>query len=495
MFRCPSGNSGDPVPTMNTLIDSLATLASPWLYLVVAALAAAESAALVGLVLPGESALLIGGFAASQGHVSLPIMIATALVAAIAGDSVGYELGRRFGPRLRDSRVGLWVGEDRWAKAEASIERRGGPAVLVGRWVGLLRALVPGVAGMTRMPYRTFLLWNVLGAAIWAPAVVIGGYLAGNSFHSVSRVLGQASQMIALAAVVVAAVWLAARWAAAHRNRVEAVGRRLSGSRPIRQLDRWARSAAERLTDRMRPARAFLTIAGCACAVVGLMGWALAETFEAAVGAEGIASLDRPVANWFAAHRAGWLNGVAETISTMGGGIGAVAIAGIVGLIWWRRSGSWRPMLVIASSLGGAVVLSQAIKHLTARTRPPNSGHLFDGSAFPSGHTTAAVAIAGSIAWLYCQGRPWNRQVATWTIAALAALLVGWSRAYLSAHWLTDVIGGWMLGAAWLAAVVATDAILLRRNNQGVGPSADPQVPGAHSPGSPSPTAGRRSPS
>lgn len=224
MFRCPSGNSGDPVPTMNTLIDSLATLASPWLYLVVAALAAAESAALVGLVLPGESALLIGGFAASQGHVSLPIMIATALVAAIAGDSVGYELGRRFGPRLRDSRVGLWVGEDRWAKAEASIERRGGPAVLVGRWVGLLRALVPGVAGMTRMPYRTFLLWNVLGAAIWAPAVVIGGYLAGNSFHSVSRVLGQASQMIALAAVVVAAVWLAARWAAAHRNRVEAVG-------------------------------------------------------------------------------------------------------------------------------------------------------------------------------------------------------------------------------------------------------------------------------
>lgn len=255
MFRCPSGNSGDPVPTMNTLIDSLATLASPWLYLVVAALAAAESAALVGLVLPGESALLIGGFAASQGHVSLPIMIATALVAAIAGDSVGYELGRRFGPRLRDSRVGLWVGEDRWAKAEASIERRGGPAVLVGRWVGLLRALVPGVAGMTRMPYRTFLLWNVLGAAIWAPAVVIGGYLAGNSFHSVSRVLGQASQMIALAAVVVAAVWLAARWAAAHRNRVEAVGRRLSGSRPIRQLDRWARSAAERLTDRMRPAR------------------------------------------------------------------------------------------------------------------------------------------------------------------------------------------------------------------------------------------------
>lgn len=100
------------------------------------------------------------------------------------------------------------------------------------------------------------------------------------------------------------------------------------------------------------------------------MGWALAETFEAAVGAEGIASLDRPVANWFAAHRAGWLNGVAETISTMGGGIGAVAIAGIVGLIWWRRSGSWRPMLVIASSLGGAVGLSQAIKHLTANPTP-----------------------------------------------------------------------------------------------------------------------------
>lgn len=224
------------------------------------------------------------------------------------------------------------------------------------------------------------------------------------------------------------------------------------------------------------------------------MGWALAETFEAAVGAEGIASLDRPVANWFAAHRElaqrRRRNNLDHGRRNWGG----------------RHSGHRRVDLVeairvvaaharhrIVARRSGWVVPGDQAPHGANPT--PNSGHLFDGSAFPSGHTTAAVAIAGSIAWLYCQGRPWNRQVATWTIAALAALLVGWSRAYLSAHWLTDVIGGWMLGAAWLAAVVATDAILLRRNNQGVGPSADPQVPGAHSPGSPSPTAGRRSPS
>lgn len=197
---------------MNSLINALVGMASPWLYVVIAGLAAAESAALVGLVVPGEAALLIGGFAASQGRVSLPVLAVVATVAAIIGDSIGYELGRHFGPRVRVARVGRWVGDERWSRAEQFIERRGDSAVLIGRWVGLLRALVPGVAGTTRMPYRRFVVWNVLGAMVWAPTVVTAGYFAGGSFRTVERWLGRASQVLVVIGVFGVALWLGARW-------------------------------------------------------------------------------------------------------------------------------------------------------------------------------------------------------------------------------------------------------------------------------------------
>lgn len=120
----------------------------PWLtYLVIGMLAFGESAAFVGLVLPGESALLLGGVLAGAGRLSLPVVLALAVVAAVAGDSVGYEIGRHGGDAVKSSRAGRFVGEQRWAKAEAFTRKHGNWAVLVGRWVGLMRALVPALAG------------------------------------------------------------------------------------------------------------------------------------------------------------------------------------------------------------------------------------------------------------------------------------------------------------------------------------------------------------
>ncbi len=117
---------------MTSIIDSLVSLSGPLVYIIVGVLAFSEAAAFVGLVLPGETALFLGGVIASQGHVNLAIMLAVAVVAAIAGDSVGYEIGRRFGPGLKNSRAGQFVGADKWAKGEQFLARRGGAAVLLG---------------------------------------------------------------------------------------------------------------------------------------------------------------------------------------------------------------------------------------------------------------------------------------------------------------------------------------------------------------------------
>ena len=166
-----------------SVLDSLSSLAGPAAYLVVAALAALEASAFVGLFIPGELALLTGGYIAQQGHANLAIMMAVAAAGAIVGDSVGYEIGRHFGPTLQRSRLGRKVGEERWLRAEAYLEAKGGRAVFAGRFVGVLRALVPAVAGATRMPYRRFLVWNAAGALIWAPGTVLAGYAAGSSYR------------------------------------------------------------------------------------------------------------------------------------------------------------------------------------------------------------------------------------------------------------------------------------------------------------------------
>ena len=174
-----------------------------WLYVIAGGLCFAEAAILVGMVLPGETALLVAGVFCQRGTLNLPIMIAVAVVCAIAGDSVGYEFGKKFGPALRRSRLGRWVGEHRWAKVDGFLHRHGGKAVLLGRLTALLRALMPSMAGMSGMRYRTFLLWNAVGGLIWAPSCVLLGYAFSKSLSKVGQTLTWAPlAILALAAVV-----------------------------------------------------------------------------------------------------------------------------------------------------------------------------------------------------------------------------------------------------------------------------------------------------
>lgn len=175
----------------------------PWAYPVVFVATALEASAFVGLVVPGETILLLAGFLAFQERVALWLLMVVAALGAVVGDSAGYEIGRRFGPRLEDSWGGRKVGRARWERARSQIRRRGPQAVLAGRFVGILRALVPAAAGAAGMPYRSFLAWNVAGAVVWAPLMVGLGYLAGESYDAVARVIGWAS--LGVVAGVVAA--------------------------------------------------------------------------------------------------------------------------------------------------------------------------------------------------------------------------------------------------------------------------------------------------
>ena len=194
---------------MGTFVQNVLTGVPHWVvYVTVFALPFLEASVFLGFVFPGETALVFGGVLAGQGKVSLTAVLLLAVVGAISGDAVGYAVGRRYGEGLQASRLGQKVGDARWRTTEDFLQRRGGPAVFLGRFTAVLRAMVPSAAGMAGLPFRTFALWNVAGGAVWAGACVLGGYVVGDV---IGRYLSQAGYVIVGLVVVAVAVHLVHR--------------------------------------------------------------------------------------------------------------------------------------------------------------------------------------------------------------------------------------------------------------------------------------------
>jgi membrane-associated protein len=177
-----------------------------WLVLLVAGLVVfTEDAIFVGFVIPGETVALLAGAAAKLGHVSRTGVLIVVIVAAIAGDTVGYEIGRHLGPRVLQWRILARHGK-RLADAQDFLARRGGAAVFLGRWTAFFRAVMPALAGTARMPYPRFLAWNAAGGITWGATVVLLGYAAGASYARVEKVFGPGAAVVVLAIVIVAVV-------------------------------------------------------------------------------------------------------------------------------------------------------------------------------------------------------------------------------------------------------------------------------------------------
>lgn len=159
------------------------------LFILLILLAFAEAAAFIGFVLPGETSLLIGGVLAHHEVWPLWLFLLCAIIGAIAGDSVGYEVGKHFGPRIEVSRMGKLVGPRRWLLAQRIFDKYHGGAIFFGRAQALLRALVPALAGMNKVPYWTFLKWNAAGGIVFSTTIVLLGYEFSDKLAKVEHAL------------------------------------------------------------------------------------------------------------------------------------------------------------------------------------------------------------------------------------------------------------------------------------------------------------------
>jgi membrane protein DedA with SNARE-associated domain len=190
---------------VSSVVDSILHLHGPVALLLLFAFPCGESAIFLGFVFPGETAAVIGGVLAFEHRVSLAAAIAVVIAGAFIGDSIGYEVGRRWGTKLLSGPLSRWIKPHHVARAEGLLRRRGGWAVLIGRFTAALRVLMPGIAGTGRMPYRRFAAFNLSGAIAWGAAYVLLGFLAGASWRHVASVASTAG-LVAVAVVVAAAV-------------------------------------------------------------------------------------------------------------------------------------------------------------------------------------------------------------------------------------------------------------------------------------------------
>ncbi|MCX4530148.1 DedA family protein [Streptomyces sp. NBC_00841] len=186
---------------MNAITDWLGGLSGPLVYAVVGALVFAEDALFFGFVLPGETAVVLGGVLASQGQVSVYWLVLTVVLAAIAGDTVGYQVGHHYGPKILTTRP-LRRHQERIENAQDFIRRRGPEAVFLGRFIAFFRAMMPALAGISLMPYRRFLFFNALGGLVWGVGFTLLGYFAGSAYQRVEAVAGQVVAIVVAVIVV-----------------------------------------------------------------------------------------------------------------------------------------------------------------------------------------------------------------------------------------------------------------------------------------------------
>jgi membrane-associated phospholipid phosphatase len=225
-----------------------------------------------------------------------------------------------------------------------------------------------------------------------------------------------------------------------------------------RLRDRYQRQLAF-LARRLQPGGALGLSLTVTVAALVAAGWAFGAVLQDVLARDELALIDQPVARFFVGHREAWLTRLLQDLTNLGSIRILVPVIVVVGVGWWLRQRTWRPLGLLAAAYTGADLAFNAVKELVHRPRPPAEILLkpVTGPGFPSGHATQAVAVYGTLAALAAATTTsWARKVTAWALTVVITGAVAVSQLYLGAHWLTDILGGLALGAAWLFALLTS---------------------------------------
>jgi undecaprenyl-diphosphatase len=454
---------------LEKVLEDVSNALGAWTYLLVGFFAFAETGAFIGLIAPGETVMLLGGAVAGQGATDLYLTIAIAWFAACAGDTTSFFIGRRLGRGflLRNGpRFGF--GPERLERVEDFFSRHGGKTIFIGRFVGFVRAFAPFIAGSSGMRYRVFLPYSVLGCGLWVSVCVVIGYLFSRSIDTAINYAGKGALVLGtLIVVVVGAVALtrhlrvaenrraAVRWMEAH-----------AATRWLVAVCRRYRSQLRFLSDRVTPGGTFGLEFTSLLAVLAVALFVLVA-YMVLIGREpGPTPGDMTAMDVAESLNAGWLIDFSKLFTHLGSaavtwGLTVVCAAFLVA----RRR--WVEFAVLLAGMTLASIGIHEIKAAVDRPRPEGALLHYSGSSFPSGHAAHSVLYVWLAVTIVLRLRPGMARGAAVVAGGIAlTVLVGLSRVYLNVHYLSDVSGGWALGAASfsLCAAVALVISQLRHN-------------------------------
>jgi membrane protein DedA with SNARE-associated domain len=438
-------------------LEDFAKELGDWTYALVGLLAFLETGAFVGLVFPGETAVILGGAVAGQGETSLEITIAIVWFCAWAGDSVsfliGVRLGREFvlrhGPKVR-------ITHERFSQVETYFKRHGGKTILVGRFIGLVRAMAPFIAGSSGMRYRAFLPYSVLGTGLWAATFTLIGYFVSQSLNEATRIAGKGTLVFGVIVAVVVGVVVVVRFMRVRENR-QRLATWMEGHRALRPLvalGRRIEPEARFLWARITPGGLGLEFTSL-IAILSVALFVLIGYTSIVSGDPGPTPGDDAAFEVAADLRADWLTDAAKVATALGSTTAILAVGLIVAAALAARR-HWPELAVLVASL---VILHFAVPALKdAIDRPRPGGALIDqsGASFPSGHAAYAVIYPWLALLLAVRLRPGMTRASMLIAAGIAlAALIGLSRVYLRVHFASDVNAGWGLGVSVFAGCTA----------------------------------------
>lgn len=453
------------------LLEDVSNALGAWTYLLVGLFAFAETGAFVGLVVPGETVMLLGGAVAGQGVIDIYLLIAIAWFSAWLGDTTSFFLGRRLGRGFvleHGPRFG--ISHERFERVEDYFSRHGGKTIFIGRFISLVRAFAPFIAGSSGMRYRAFVPYSILGTGLWASAHILVGYFFSRSIESAAKYAGKGAFLLATLIVVVVAVVTLVRFFRVEENRRRTVSRmeEHGATRWLVALARRYRPQLRFLWNRVTPGGTFgleftSLLSALSVALFVLVAYAVVVGREPGPTPGDVTAFE--IAEQL---RTAWLTSIAKVITALGSGpvVGLLTLACAAALAARRRWAEFGVLVV------GSLLISLGIAEIKAAVdRPRPGGGLIDvaGSAYPSGHAAHSVFYVWLALTIVLRLRPGMARATAVVLSGLAlTVLVGLSRVYLNVHYLSDVSGGWALGAASfsLCALVALVVTQVRQTSR-----------------------------
>jgi undecaprenyl-diphosphatase len=418
-----------------------------WGYYLLFLMTFLETSAFLGLLVPGESVVVIAGLLAARGTLNLGDAIWVASLGAIFGDTTGYFIGRRFGEGffLKYGRR-FFFNKEYLDDTKLFFEKHGGKTVFLGRFMSWLRAFAPVVAGISKMNYPRFLFFNVAGGIAWAVVFTLLGYFAGNSWEMIRGYLG----LFGVFAFICSAVAIFLYFFLTKRRRlIRGKTGWIDGQLSSRMPGTW-----DFIKGRFSAGEWYGVSLTTGILLLVFTLYSFGEIVEDLVDKETLFYLDFRIQHFMERIITPDATRLMVDVTNFGGVYLAAFVAGAAALYLLHKR-RWWELFTLFWVVGGGETALFLLKHLFHRPRPTRQLVAAYGYSFPSGHAFSAVAVYGFLIYLTWKlANNGTLKLTIFTTSILLILLIGISRIYLNVHWLTDVLGGYAAGFSWLAFCV-----------------------------------------